>query len=295
MYRSLAYVVAAASLLRWLRRAAERHAERGGHQGGARAHADGRRRRRFSIRSTRHLEDKLDYLGMDVDTDAVTPGKAFTLTHYWKVIKPVGDDWKIFVHLEAPDSKKSHLNADHVPIGGKYPVQLVEEGRDHPRHPPRVGAAELAGQRGRDLRRRCGRGRCASRSTKGTARQREPRARGQAAGAVGGGRGRARSASSPSKVKNGAIKLDGKLDEAEWADAPSTGDVRAHDGRAAGRAEDRGQAAVGRQEPLRRVRSTTTRTSGPRSTSATTSCGPRRRTRCSSTPTATARPTSSCR
>ena len=48
------------------------------------------------------LEDKLTYLGLDVDTDVVTPGKPFTLTHYWKVNKALPDDWKIFVHLEAP-------------------------------------------------------------------------------------------------------------------------------------------------------------------------------------------------
>jgi len=74
------------------------------------------------------LDDKVTYLGLDVDTETVTPGKAFTLTHYWKVNKPVGDDWKLFIHLEAPDSKKNHLNADHVPINGKYPVRLWKAG-----------------------------------------------------------------------------------------------------------------------------------------------------------------------
>ena len=29
------------------------------------------------------LEDKIVYLGLDGDVDTVTPGKAFTLTHYW--------------------------------------------------------------------------------------------------------------------------------------------------------------------------------------------------------------------
>src|SRR5690349_20499405 len=74
------------------------------------------------------LEDKLVYLGLDVDVDIVSPGKAFTLTHYWKVLAPVGDDWKLFVHLESPGGKKSHLNADHVPIGGKYPLSLWKKG-----------------------------------------------------------------------------------------------------------------------------------------------------------------------
>ena len=34
----------------------------------------------------------------------------------------------MFVHLESPDSKKSHLNADHVPINGKYPVHIWKSG-----------------------------------------------------------------------------------------------------------------------------------------------------------------------
>ena len=73
-----------------------------------------------------------------------------------------------------------------------------------------------------------------------------------------------------------APKLDGKLDDAAWAAAPSTGAVRQHDDRRAGAAEDRGQAALGQEVPLRRRSTTPTTTSGRTSTSATTSCGPRR-------------------
>src|SRR5579871_4121726 len=68
------------------------------------------------------LEGKVTYLGMDCDADTVVPGKAFTLTHYWKVNEPITDDWRLFIHLEAPGTKTAHLNADHVPINGKYPV-----------------------------------------------------------------------------------------------------------------------------------------------------------------------------
>ncbi|HEX2573008.1 MAG TPA: carbohydrate-binding family 9-like protein [Polyangia bacterium] len=75
-----------------------------------------------------NLDGKLVYLGMDIDTDTITPGRAFTLTHYWKVNEPVGGDWRLFVHLEAPGSKASHLNADHTPVAGKYPVALWKKG-----------------------------------------------------------------------------------------------------------------------------------------------------------------------
>jgi hypothetical protein len=77
---------------------------------------------KFSVHA--QLDDKLVYLGCDVDTAAVVPGKTFTLTHYWKVQKPVDDGWKPFVHLASPAPKKVHLNADHVPVGGKYPMAL---------------------------------------------------------------------------------------------------------------------------------------------------------------------------
>ena len=294
MYRSFAHVVAVAALA-GLRRAAARHAERRGHQGGARAHphhaagddpASGQRRARGQARPTS---------ACDVDTDTVTPGKAFTLTHYWKVNKPVADDWKLFVHLEAPDSKKSHLNADHVPIGGKYPVQPVEEGRDHPRHPPRVGAADVAGQRGRDLRRRvegpaAHEGRPRGRTTARTASSRSscrcsrrPRTVEKKQLVAKQGEERRHQARRQARREGvGGRAVDGRRSCARWTAQPA--EQKTH-----------GQGPVGRQEPLRRASASRTRTSGRRSTSTTTSCGPRRRSRCSSTPTATARPTSSCR
>jgi hypothetical protein len=175
------------------------------------------------------LEDKLQYLGCDVDTDVVTPGKAFTLTHYWKVLNPVGDDWKIFVHLETPDSKKNHLNADHVPIGGKYPVSLWKKGeiiRDiHRVSVPATwpgnevdiyvgawkGPLRLKVQSGpHDSENRVLAVKMSTQAPAATLERKKVFVQ---------------------KVKNGSIKIDGKLDEKAWAEAPTTSEfVRTLDG-----------------------------------------------------------------
>jgi hypothetical protein len=73
-----------------------------------------------------NLEDKVTYLGMNVNQDTVIPGRPISLTHFWKVSEPVVG-WKIFIHLN--DSQKSRfINADHTPIDGKYPASLWQPG-----------------------------------------------------------------------------------------------------------------------------------------------------------------------
>ena len=178
------------------------------------------------------LEGKVTYLGLDIDTDKITPGKPFTLTHYWKVNEPVGNDWRVFVHLEAPGNKGSHLNADHVPIGGKYPVASWKKGdiiRDiHKVSVPaswKAPAVEFyTGIWKGPLRLKITNGphdaenrvKVASVPTDATASPVMP-AQGKRLVAT--------------KVKEGDVKLDGKLDEAAWGKAQSTGPfVRTMDG-----------------------------------------------------------------
>jgi hypothetical protein len=166
------------------------------------------------------LEDKLTYLGIDVDTETVTPGKAFTLTHYWRVNNPVTDDWKIFIHLEAPDTKKNHLNADHIPINGKYPVHVWKKGeiiRDiHrvsvPANWPGNAVEIYVGAWKGPLRMKVTKGPhdnenriLAVKLPTESAKQVE------------------RKKIVARHIKTGTIKLDGKLDEAAWKEAPSTG------------------------------------------------------------------------
>lgn len=75
---------------------------------------------------------KIVYLGSDVDAEVITAGKQLTLTHYFRVEQAVPEGWKMFVHLDAPgvlqNGRPVHLNADHVPVGGKYPVSAWKAG-----------------------------------------------------------------------------------------------------------------------------------------------------------------------
>ena len=72
------------------------------------------------------LEGKIIYLGMDVDRDVLKPGEQFKLTHYWQVKKAV-PGWRLYVHLNS-EGKRDYINADHRPVGGRYPVTLWKAG-----------------------------------------------------------------------------------------------------------------------------------------------------------------------
>jgi hypothetical protein len=174
------------------------------------------------------LEDKLTYLGCDVDTDVVTPGKAFTLTHYWKANGSISDDWKLFVHLEAPDSKKSHLNADHVPINGKYPLHIWKKG-EIIRDIHRVSVPQSWPSQTLEIYVGAWKGPLRMKVTKGP-HDSENRILAVKL-PIAAAKEVERKKMVAKKVKNGSIKIDGKLDEAAWKDAPSTGDfVRTMDG-----------------------------------------------------------------
>ncbi len=71
------------------------------------------------------LEDRATYLGLDIDKDVVKPGETFTLSHYWRVNKPI-TNWQLFVHLIGPGT---YVNADHKPVEGLYPVSQWKVGQ----------------------------------------------------------------------------------------------------------------------------------------------------------------------
>jgi hypothetical protein len=168
------------------------------------------------------LDGKMVYLGLDVDHVPIEPGKDVTLTHYWKVISPSGPNWKTFTHLNGGGGNKNFINADHAPVKGKYPVGAWKAGeiiRDQHsvRLPPgwAFPTVEIYVGMWRDQHTRMGvkagphdaDGRVLAATVPVTAKPAAPEAR---------KRYIARMVTKPPKI-------DGKLDDAAWASAPSTG------------------------------------------------------------------------
>jgi hypothetical protein len=74
------------------------------------------------------LEGKVVYLGLDVDPPTAEPGKTLKLTHYWKAVASPGEGWRVFTHVEGPNHQ-GFINADHGPVGGKYAVSQWKPGQ----------------------------------------------------------------------------------------------------------------------------------------------------------------------
>jgi hypothetical protein len=77
---------------------------------------------------TRFL-DHIDVIGWQIEdtegrlVDSVTAGEPFRLVFFYRVLVELGD-WRAFVHL---DGRTRH-NADHEPLGGRYPMPLWQPG-----------------------------------------------------------------------------------------------------------------------------------------------------------------------
>jgi len=164
------------------------------------------------------LDGKLVFLGADWEPAEAEPGKDIRLTQYWKLVASPGDGWRLFTHLEGPNHQ-GFVNADHGPVGGKYPVSQWKPGeiirdqhtvtlpsnwpaesvqvyvgawRGQTRMPPKSGPND-------------GNGRVLA-ATIPVKRQAPPPRKRYVARKV-----------------TGPITIDGKLDEAAWKAAPSTG------------------------------------------------------------------------
>jgi hypothetical protein len=73
------------------------------------------------------LGDQLEVLGWSVQSPdgqpqtAVAPTSHYRFIIYYRVLQPLSGAWQTFVHL---DGLQRRFNADHEPLGGKYPLRL---------------------------------------------------------------------------------------------------------------------------------------------------------------------------
>jgi hypothetical protein len=166
------------------------------------------------------IDGKIVYLGLDVSTNPVEPGKDVKLTHYWKVVSPPGAGWRMFVHINGPNNQ-GFINWDHHPVRGKYPVAQWKAGEiirdEHSNRLPvtwphdkmlvYVGLWRGAERMKINSGSNDGTGRLLAASIPVT---------NKAAPVASAKRYMVRKVAKP-------VKVDGKLDEPGWKDAPSTG------------------------------------------------------------------------
>jgi hypothetical protein len=76
----------------------------------------------LSVRSGANFEDKVELVGATVQPGRIAPGGVARVTAYFKVLKPLDEDYMVFVHEEDAEGQMERLNADHKPAGGLYPT-----------------------------------------------------------------------------------------------------------------------------------------------------------------------------
>lgn len=70
------------------------------------------------------FEDKIELLGYSMP-HRVGRGDSFEMTLYYKVLKPVGGNWKVIMHI---DRGNMRINGDHDPINGRCSTSFWQEG-----------------------------------------------------------------------------------------------------------------------------------------------------------------------
>ncbi len=74
------------------------------------------------------LDGKIVYLGCDYDKDTISPGEKVVIQHYFKVVQPTGRGWKLFQHLNGDSPNGNWVNIDHKPVKGSYQVSEWKAG-----------------------------------------------------------------------------------------------------------------------------------------------------------------------
>lgn len=78
---------------------------------------------RFPVSAT--FEDYVELIGYDLPAE-VSRGDDVPVRLYFRVLKPLGGGYKIFMHF---DGMGSRFNGDHVPLDGKYPTPFWTAGQ----------------------------------------------------------------------------------------------------------------------------------------------------------------------
>ena len=72
--------------------------------------------------------DQVKLEGYKLDPARPTPGDRVHVTYYWSALRPVDEDYKVFVHGDAIGGQAGRIHGDHFPARGKYPSDVWQKG-----------------------------------------------------------------------------------------------------------------------------------------------------------------------
>ncbi len=172
--------------------------------------------------------NEIEIIGFDVLPKVPVKGRFFTITLYYKVLNTPSKDWIFFGHLEPVSGPAYRVRLDHKPMMGAYPVSMWKKGeilkdtyrvKLPPDFPTNKGVLWVGfyveNPKKPDWENRLHPTDKSKTDGKGRLR----------AGIIDmkGGKPVKPKQYTVFKVKNGAIKIDGKLDESVWEKAPWVG------------------------------------------------------------------------
>ena len=72
--------------------------------------------------------DRIKLVGYKLDPVQPKRGDNVEVTWYWSAMKPVAEDYQVFMHGDATTGNARRIHGDHFPALGKYPTDVWREG-----------------------------------------------------------------------------------------------------------------------------------------------------------------------
>lgn len=74
-----------------------------------------------------NFADQIKLVGYELSTDSLDPESELTLTLYWEALRPIDEQYTVFVHLRGPDGS-GVAQSDSPPLENLYPTTYWSEG-----------------------------------------------------------------------------------------------------------------------------------------------------------------------
>jgi hypothetical protein len=72
--------------------------------------------------------DRIKLVGYTMEPSSPRRGDKVRVTFYWSALKPIPEDYQVFVHGDATGGNARRVHGDHYPAEGKYPTDVWREG-----------------------------------------------------------------------------------------------------------------------------------------------------------------------